>query len=129
MFKLSNIQTGTGEAFCWLPLRNVCSILLVKFCSYRDKHQYLQTPSFLHLFESCLKSGKGREYNSILVKLTVKPAYDLICQNYFVAIRKNHIDLCRKSTKHFEVGIVVFWKLFILFQFCESMKQNITQYY
>ena len=52
-----------------------------------------------------------------------------VCQNYFAAIRKNYIDLRRKSTKYFEAGIVVFWKLFLLFQFCESMKQNFTQYY
>ena len=51
-----------------------------------------------------------------------------VCQNYFAAIRKNYIDR-RKSTKYFEAGIVVFWKLFLLFQFCESMKQNFTQYY
>ena len=52
-----------------------------------------------------------------------------ICQNYFVALRKNHINLHKKPTIHFKAGIVVFWKWFILFRFCESMKQNITQYY
>ena len=38
-------------------------------------------------------------------------------------------DPHRKSTIHFKAEIVVLWKLFILFQFCQSMKQNITQYY
>ena len=51
-----------------------------------------------------------------------------ICQNYFVAIWKNHINLHRKSTIYFKAGMVVFWKLFTLFQFFESLKQNITQY-
>ena len=69
------------------------------------------------------------------MKLTVKPGMahsgnqllTSIFQNYFVAIRKNHINLHRKSTKHIEAGILVFWKVFILFQFSENMKQNITQ--
>ena len=51
------------------------------------------------------------------------------CQNYFGAISKIHKELGSKSTTHFEAGIVVFLKLLKLFQFCESMKQNITQYY
>ena len=48
-----------------------------------------------------------------------------VCQNYFGAIRKNHINLHRKTTIHSKAGIVVFWKLFILFQFCESIKQKV----
>lgn len=42
--------------------------------------QFLLTASFPHVFESCLKFRKGREYikSMYLVKLTVKLTLDLI---------------------------------------------------
>ena len=110
---------------------NVCSNHLAEFYSYRDEHQFLLTASFPHVFESCLKFRKGREYikSMYLVKLTVKLTLDLILPELLCCYQENHIELGSKSKRDFEAGIVVLWKFFILFQFCEGMKQVVTQYY
>ena len=63
------------------------------------------------------------------MKLRVKPPYNLYLSELLCCYQENDINLHKKSKIHFKAGIVVFWKFFILLQFCESMKQNITQYH
>ena len=79
VFKLSNIQTGIDETLV-KPLG--------KMLQPKRRHQFLVTVSFPHLFESCLKFRKGRGYikSIFLVKLTVKPALNLLLPNYLVLL-------------------------------------------
>ena len=136
---LENHVLPSGKDFCGVqtlkyPNWHWWDFLLVKPLGKiiwpKRRHQFLVTASFPHLCESCLKFRKGRGYikSIYLVKLTVKPALSLLLPNYFITIRKNHIELGSKSTIHFQAGIIVFWKLLILLQFCRSMKHETKHY-
>ena len=67
----------------------------------REEHQYLLTPSFPHLFESCLKIRKGRGYKSILVKLTVRPALALYLSELLCCYQEKSYQPTQKIHKIF----------------------------